>query len=103
MTSRIQHCAKSMQFFVNLKNGQKAVLDYKIKEGNILDMKHTFVPPEGRGQGLAEELVREGFQFAKSNKFQVYPTCSYVQRYAKEIATPEEQSLISKMWNKASL
>ncbi|CAD5223119.1 unnamed protein product [Bursaphelenchus okinawaensis] len=92
-----------MQFFVNLKNGQKALLDYKIKEGNIMDMTHTFVPPEGRGQGLAEELVREGFTFAKANKFQIYPTCSYVARYAKEIATPEEQTLVSKMWNHSRL
>ncbi|GMH17163.1 hypothetical protein Nepgr_019004 [Nepenthes gracilis] len=59
----------------------KAYLEYKLRErdgGQVMDIVHTFVPPSGRGFGLASLLCVAAFNHAKSRSISVIPTCSYV-------------------------
>ena len=51
----------------------------KSRDGrDVIDLAHTFVPPAGRGKGLAGKLCRSAFAHAKAEGFLVRPTCSYV-------------------------
>ncbi|KMY44464.1 hypothetical protein AC622_09570 [Bacillus sp. FJAT-27916] len=47
------------------------------EERIIID--HTFVSPEHRGQGLANKLVKEVVQYARSNEKKIIPACSFAQ------------------------
>lgn len=58
-------------------DGAMAVADYEI-EGDRQVFTHTFVPPELRGRGLAEALVRQALNDAKAAGRKVVPACSYV-------------------------
>ena len=58
----------------------QAVLDYELDDQRII-FTHTFVPPELRGLGLAEALVRRGLADARAANQRVVPQCSYVARF----------------------
>lgn len=40
-------------------------------------IEHTFVPPEARGRGIAEALVRRAAEDARAEGARVRPLCSY--------------------------
>lgn len=68
-----------------------SVVDYVRHDGEIV-MTHTFVPPELRGRGLAEKLVRAALDFAAAERLKVVPACSYVGRFIT--LHPEYRSLL---------
>lgn len=57
-----------------------AVLEYELASDRVT-YTHTFVPPELRGQGLAEALVRTALTDAKAARHKVIPACSYVAKF----------------------
>jgi predicted GNAT family acetyltransferase len=71
-----------MRFQRNI-NGHQAVVDCDLT-GDILTVQHTFVPPELRGQGIAEELTREALAWAKANGKKVVPQCSYTVAFLRK-------------------
>lgn len=87
----IQHNEHEKKFFIPLEE-EEVVLNYSL-EGNVIDFHHTFVPLSARGKGLAEKIVKAGFEYARANKLKVVPSCPYISgtflsRY------PEYQSLV---------
>ena len=74
----IKHDEEKRQFYAETAGG-KAILDYE-REGNTLNFYHTFVPPELRGQGLAEQVTKAAFEYAQKNGLKVIPSCPYVAR-----------------------
>ena len=76
----VKHDEIKCEFYLE-STDEKAVLCYKEKEGSI-DFYHTFVPLKMRGDGIAELLVRAGFEYAKQQKFKVIASCSYVKKLA---------------------
>jgi len=70
---------------IDSAGGAKAYLQYSLvgkgkgkTKKNVMDMFHTFVPPELRGQGIAAKLVEAGMQYAEAEQYEVLPTCSYI-------------------------
>jgi len=49
-------------------------------EGKMI-FTHTVVPPELRGRGIAEKLVRTALAEARAAGRKVVPQCSYVARF----------------------
>ena len=76
MGQEVKHDEKGKRFVIEVQ-GREAVLSYTPK-GNVLDFYSTFVPEELRGQGLAEEVVKAAFEYAKEKDLKVLPTCPYV-------------------------
>ena len=72
-------------------DGRFAVCDYDRRDATLI-FTHTFVPPELRGRGLAEKLVRAGLQYARDEKLKVVPACSYVDAFIRRHA--EFQDLV---------
>ena len=86
----IRHNAAASRFETEL-GGQLAVADYMLDDGRMI-FTHTFVPPELRGHGIAEKLVRAGLAFAQAEGRRVVPQCSYVEVFIRR--HPEFQGLV---------
>ncbi|VDM37755.1 unnamed protein product [Toxocara canis] len=98
MTSKIvpltvEHCTKSLEFFVKM-NGAKSVLQYRRLSNGVLDLYHTEVPPIFQGKGVAKMLCQAAFSYAREQNLRILPTCSYVAKYAKQMASPEEKTIV---------
>ncbi len=63
--------------------GKLAVAEYQ-HAGRRLCFTHTFVPPEARGRGIAEALVRFALEDARAHGLRVVPACSYVARFIQQ-------------------
>jgi len=60
--------------------GHLAVCEYELGEGRMT-FTHTLVPPELRGRGIAELLVRPALADARAAGRKVIPACSYVAKF----------------------
>lgn len=49
----------------------------------VYDLRHTFVPPELRGKGVAGVLVKGALDIIRENGGKILPTCSYIPVYLK--------------------
>lgn len=77
--------------FEALVDGHLSVADYEHRDGALV-MTHTFVPPELRGRGVAEKLVRAALAHAGREGLRVVPACSYVEAFIRR--NPEFQPLV---------
>lgn len=75
-TQPVIHDQQTQRFFLDLE-GHTAELQYR-RSGQTLDFYRTFVPESLRGKGLAEQLCKAAFEYAKAGNFKVIPSCSYV-------------------------
>ncbi len=85
------HDSEARKFFI-LLGTEEAVLDYKL-EGSTIEFYRTFVPDSARGKGIAEKIVKAGFEYAREKKLQVIPTCPYVSETFLN-RHPEYRSLV---------
>lgn len=88
----IRHDERIGRFVADIR-GDEAVLDYTRIGDNILDYRHTFVPPEHRGHGIAGRLVRHALNYARDNQFSVIPSCPFVADLIRR--NPEYQTLVA--------
>ena len=89
-TADIRHCksASGGEFLI----GRNAIMTYRnAGEGHII-VNHTRVARESQGQGLAGRLYRAMVDFARQERLQVTPTCSYVVRQFER--HPEDRDVI---------
>jgi predicted GNAT family acetyltransferase len=57
-----------------------SVCEYGL-DGDRMVFTHTLVPPELRGRGIAEKLVRTALADARAAGRKVVPACSYVAKF----------------------
>jgi predicted GNAT family acetyltransferase len=58
------------------------LLAYRQLPGQI-ELVHTEVPENQRGQGIGEKIVRFALEFARQNQLKVIPSCRFVRAYLK--------------------
>jgi len=78
---RVNHNTAARRFEAAV-DGRLAVADYEF-DGERVVFTHTFVPPELRGRGLAEKLVRAALEWARAEQRRVVPACSYVAAFVR--------------------
>jgi predicted GNAT family acetyltransferase len=61
-------------------DGHRSICEYELADGKMV-FTHTLVPPELRGRGIAEKLVRTALAEARAAGRKVVPQCSYVARF----------------------
>ncbi len=61
-------------------DGHLSVVEYAPRDHTVV-FTHTFVPPELRGRGIAEKLVRAALAHAGEAGWRIVPACSYVAAY----------------------
>ena len=77
MTSNLDIKHDGNRFFVEVE-GHTVSVDYEMN-GNVMDITHTYSPPELRGRGLAEEVTKAAFEYAKEHELKIIPSCSYTR------------------------
>lgn len=84
------HHDREAQSFTLEASGDKAILQYRLSsspgtEGKVgsIDFTHTYVPPQLRGRGLAESLVRHGLAWAKEENYEIHASCWYVAKFLR--------------------
>ncbi len=75
----VRHNPSAHRFEATVE-GHLAVAEYAL-EGERVVFTHTFVPPELRGRGIAEKLVRPALAWARAEQRRVVPACSYVATF----------------------
>lgn len=83
----------SEQEFYTIIEGSKAFVSYH-QEGNRLDIRHTVVPKNLEGRGIASALVKQVCDYATENHLQIIATCSYAVVWLER--HPEYKGQISK-------
>ena len=87
----VRHNAAENRFEATV-DGRLSVADYQLQDGAMV-ITHTFVPPELRGRGIAEKVVRAALEHARQEKLRVVPACSYVDVFIQRHR--EYQSLVA--------
>lgn len=67
--------------FYKIVDGMESHMDYEMHEPATVVFYHTYVPEELRGKGLAKEIIKEGLNWAMSEKLEIIPACSAVRRF----------------------
>ena len=70
------------QRFEATVDGHLCVAEYDLDDGEMT-FTHTYVPPELRGRGIAEKLVRTALDYARQESLRVIPACSYVATFIR--------------------
>lgn len=69
-----------------------AVCAYR-RQGDLLLVTHTEVPPRLEGRGIAAALVKATLDWARAEGLRVRPLCSYVAAYMRR--HPQAQDLLA--------
>ena len=85
----VRHNLSGRRFELEI-GGKLAVADYALS-GETMILTHTWVPPELRGRGLAERVVKAALEHARREGLRVIPQCSYVQSFLRR--HPEDSDL----------
>jgi predicted GNAT family acetyltransferase len=84
MDITITHEEKYQQFTMALEDGEEAELAYALPEPGVINFSHTYVPESARGEGLANQLIKEGLRYAEANNYKVIASCPVVARFIKQ-------------------
>ena len=79
MTFEVLHNPAHSRFEAHV-DGRLAVADYR-REGDVLVMFHTEVPPQLQGRGIAAAMVESALAHARAHGLKIDPRCSYVRSY----------------------
>jgi predicted GNAT family acetyltransferase len=80
MDLEVKHDEKAGKYYA-LIDGREAVCEYGRSGDGTLNFWHTYVPPELRGRGIADELVRQALEDVLARGAKVIPTCWFVRSY----------------------
>ncbi len=78
------------QAFKTIVDGLTAYATYSIHHGG-LDIRHTVVPPEIGGRGIAAQLVKAAYDYAAARHLKAIATCSYAVAWLQR--HPEYQGI----------
>lgn len=89
----VQHRPELRRFTADVGASDEAVLAYHELAGGTLDLQHTVVPPEARGGGVGDALVRAAVAYAKDHDVKLVPTCPYVAAWVER--HPDESGVFA--------
>ena len=82
----VHHYPDQHRFILEYE-GAQAILKYNLsdsQQGSIaINFNSTFVPPEFRGKGFAEKLVRTCVKWAKEQGYELHASCWYAARFIR--------------------
>jgi predicted GNAT family acetyltransferase len=66
------------RYVMYLPDGSEGEMTYQRRDAATIIADHTGVPPQYRGQGIAEKLVATAMGHALDKGHKIVPVCSYV-------------------------
>lgn len=91
MSLDIQHDTRHHRFTTAV-DGFEAYVEYELAGDNIA-ITHTIVPAAIGGRGIAGDLVKQAFDYARAEGLKVIPVCSYAQGWVGK--HPEYADLVN--------
>ena len=88
----VKHDDRAGKYYA-LIDGREAVCEYGPAGNGTLNFFHTYVPPELRGRGVADELVRQALEDVLARGLKVVPSCWFVRAYIDR--HPKYQALLA--------
>ena len=79
---QIVHQASAHRFQVEI-DGYTGYVDYCLTDGG-LDIRHTIVPQEIGGRGIAGALVKAAYDYALQENLSCVATCSYAVKWLEK-------------------
>ena len=79
------HIPEQNRFVID-HQGAQATLQYAISPKGattVLDITSTYVPPEFRGKGFAEKLVRAALGWGKEQGYELHASCWYAAKFIR--------------------
>lgn len=89
---KIEH-DETKQVFYFIQGEKQGELNYSLK-GKVMDMTHTGVPEDLRGNGYGTELVSAAIEFARARGYRIIPTCPFVEAFVRK--NKSAQALLSR-------
>ena len=89
----IRHDEKKHWFWTEVDN-HLAHVAYELTDDGGFDIRHTVVPEEIGGRGIASSLVREAYNYARSKGLRPMATCSYAVRWLEK--HPDYEGVVNK-------
>lgn len=80
----IRHQQDRRRFAMEV-DGHEGFVEYE-RDGDVLVITHTIVPPEIGGRGIAGQLVKAALDHARAEGLKVRPDCSYADSYMRRHA-----------------
>lgn len=74
---QIDHEPDAHRFVARVEGGA-ATLEYAASGDGVIDLHHTYVPREARGQGVADALARFALEHARERGLRVMASCPFV-------------------------
>jgi predicted GNAT family acetyltransferase len=81
---------ENAQRFTTVVDGSSAHLDYT-RDGDVMTIAHTRVPPAIGGRGIAAELMCAALNAARASGWSVTPACSYAVAYMQRHPQDSEE------------
>jgi predicted GNAT family acetyltransferase len=88
----VKHDERAGKYYA-LVDGLESVCEYGKAGEGTLNFWHTYVPPELRGKGIADELVRKALDDVLERGLKVIPSCWFVRVYIDR--HPEYQAAVA--------
>jgi predicted GNAT family acetyltransferase len=82
-TPAVTHEPHAHRFVADTDDGP-AVLTYEHVGPDVLDLQHTLVPEDARGEGVGEALVQAAFEYARTEGLHLIPTCPFVRAWVEK-------------------
>lgn len=79
----LQHDEDGNRFVLRSSGETVGLVEYR-RDGDVFDLLHAEVLPQGQGKGLGTVLVREVLDHIRSHDQQVVATCPFVARFVDE-------------------
>jgi predicted GNAT family acetyltransferase len=77
--------------FVARVDGEEVFVEYE-RDGDVLDVLHTWTPPALRGRDLAARVTEAVVEYARAEQLRIRPSCSYTLAYLER--HPELEDLV---------
>ena len=88
----VEHDLVARRFTV-AADGGTAVLAYAPAGSGLVELYSTYVPPAGRGRGIAAQLVEAAVAYARAEDLRIIPSCWYVAQWLRR--HPEHADLVA--------
>ncbi|ALX49025.1 GNAT family N-acetyltransferase [Lentibacillus amyloliquefaciens] len=72
------------KFYIGDEQDPKAEITYQDIDANTLNVDHTYVSEELRGEGIGGKLVEKMVNFAQDEGKKIDPTCPYAKKKIEE-------------------
>lgn len=79
----LQHDEEGGRYVLRSAGETVGLVDYR-QDGDVLDLHHTEVVPEGQGQGIGTVLVRQVLDELRTHGQQIVPSCPFVAKFVEE-------------------